>query len=209
MNILSDADRGRLVERYVARFAEHGIDPQTLNVGNPEKYQRQHAVHMRIGPMDGATVLDIGCGLANFYETLTQRSQRVNYIGYDLVAPFITANRQRFPEATFRSIDISRDEIVDRFDYAVMCQVFNNRYNDADNGTVLRAAITKTFLAAARGVTVDMLSSHVNYTEDHLYYFSPEEIFSFAKTLTPYVSLLHNYAEHHFTIQLLKEPAQS
>lgn len=208
MNSLSDDDRGRLVERYVARFAQHGIDPLTLNIGNPEKYQRQHAVHMQIGPMDGVTLLDVGCGLANFYETLNRHAHSVSYIGYDIVEPFVTANRERFPEATFRSIDISRDEIPDRFDYGVMCQVFNNRYKDADNDDVLKAAVTKTFSASTRGVSVDMLSSYVNYTEDHLYYFSPEKIFAFAKTLTPYVSLLHGYAEHHFTVQLLKEPAQ-
>jgi len=90
----------------------------------------------------------------------------------------------------------------------VMCQVFNNKYQDAGNEVVLRAAISKTFAAAACGVSVDMLSSYVNFTEDHLYYFSPEQVFAFAKTLTPYVTLLHGYAERHFTIQLLKEPMQ-
>jgi SAM-dependent methyltransferase len=203
---LSDSDRGRLIERYVTRFAKHGMDPLTLNIGNQQKYQRQHAVHMLIGPLDGATVLDVGCGLANFYETLSQRGRNVSYIGYDVVEPFIEANRERFPKATFRTIDISRDDIVDRFDYAVMCQVFNNKYKDACNDAVLKAAINKTFAAATRGVSVDMLSSYVSFTEDNLYYFSPEQVFAFAKTLTPYVTLLHGYAEHHFTIQLLKGP---
>lgn len=206
MTSLSDKDRAQLIDRYTARFIQHGVDARTLNVGDPEKYARQHAIHASIGPLDGTTILDIGCGLANFYEFIRQRHANVQYIGYDVVEPFIKANQERFTNAQFRLFDISRDAIVDRFDYAIMCQVFNNKYKDADNVDVLRSALTKAFSAADRGVSVDMLSTYVSYRDENLFYYSPEEIFAFAKSLTRYVSLLHGYLDHHFTIQLLKEP---
>lgn len=204
----SDEDRAGLIGRYVARFEEYGIDPRALNVGDPEKYARQHAVHAAIGPLDRATIFDIGCGLANFYEYVRERCPTVRYIGYDVVEPFVQANRERFPEATFRVKDISHDPIADAFDYAVMCQVFNNRYKDADNLEVIRHAIQIAFTAARKGLSVDMLSSYVSYRDDGLFYYEPESTFSFAKTLTPFVSLLHGYLEHHFTLQLFKAPIQ-
>ena len=204
MTSLSDRDRAELIGRYSTRFDRHGVDPRTLNVGNPDKYARQHAVHAAVSRLEGAAILDIGCGLANFYEYLQTRGLNVHYIGYDVVEPFIVANRARFPEATFRLADISRDDIADRCDYVVMCQVFNNKYREANNVAVVEGAIRRAFLAADKAVSIDMLSSYVNRMEDNLFYYSPEQMFGFAKSLTPYVSLLHGYLDHHFTIQLFK-----
>ena len=50
-----------------------------------------------------------------------------------------------------------------------------------------------------------MLSSHVNYQEEHLYYFSPERLFSFAKSLTRFVQVRHDYLPFDFTLYLYKE----
>jgi cephalosporin hydroxylase len=205
---LSDRDRAELVGRYRARFDHHGVDFRSLNVGDPAKYARQHAIHAAVGHLDGTTILDVGCGLAHFYEYLRTQSLNIRYIGYDVVDSFVASNSRRFPEATFRLIDISRDEIADRCDYIVMCQVFNNKYRDADNVTVVEGVIRKAFLATARGVSIDMLSTYVSRREDNLFYYSPEQIFGFAKTLTPYVSLLHGYVEHHFTVQLFKQRSE-
>lgn len=206
MSALSDRDLNQVVERYVARFGQHGDDPRALNIGDSEKYRRQHAVHAAVGNLDGSTVLDIGCGLGYFYDYLRERYSNIRYIGYDVVEPFIAANRKKFPEANFKLVDISRDPIVDNCDYAVMCQVFNNRYKDADNFDILRLAMEKSFAQARKAISIDMLSTYVSYRDDNLYYFSPEKVFSIAKELTPLVSLLHGYLPHHFTIQLFKEP---
>lgn len=206
MTGLSNEDRKQLIGRYVARFQEHGVDGRALNVGDPEKYARQHGIHAAVGPLDRATVLDIGCGLASFYEYIRQRWPSVRYVGYDVVEPFVQVNRERFPDAIFRVQDISRDAIADSFDYAVMCQVFNNKYQDADNVEVIRHAIRNAFAAAQKGVSVDMLSSYVSYRDAGLFYYQPEQMFSFAKSLTPFVSLLHDYLEHHFTLRLYKSP---
>jgi ubiquinone/menaquinone biosynthesis C-methylase UbiE len=205
---LGSDDRNDIIDRYVARLNQHGDDLRTLNVGDVEKYHRQHAVHAAIGPLAGSTVLDVGCGLGHFYEYLRRRCDTVRYVGYDMVEKFIAANREKFPQATFRVADVTRDPIPDRCDYAVMCQVFNNRYKNSDNLEIVRAVLAKTFEHADKAVSVDMLSTYVSYRDEHLYYYSPEEMFSFARTLTPYVSLLHGYLPHHFTLQLFKTPVQ-
>jgi SAM-dependent methyltransferase len=202
---LSDADRNAIAERYAARFAEHGVDLRALNPGDPEKYRRQHEVHASVGDLDGATILDVGCGLAHYYEFLRARGQRVRYIGYDIVAPFLDADRERFPEAEFHLRDVTCKPVLHEADYAVMCQVFNNRYEHADNREVVRTALRATFAKARRGVSIDMLSAYVNYEEPHLFYFSPEEMFAFAKSLTPFVRLRHDYLPHHFTLFLYRE----
>jgi hypothetical protein len=41
-----------------------------------------------------------------------------------------------------------------------------------------------------------------------LVYFSPEEMFGYAKSLTKFVRLRHDYLPHHFTLYLYKEQAE-
>jgi hypothetical protein len=206
VTVIDPTDRDAIVARYAARFAEFGVDARTLNTGKGDKHRIQLDVHAAVGPLAGTTVLDVGCGLAFFYQHLLDHGVRVNYVGYDLVEPFIRTNRERYPDCRFETRDILTDGIVVDPDWVVFCQVFNNRYQKADNEAVVRAALQVAFAAARRGVSIDLLGTHVNYREDHLYYFCPERLFTYAKTLTPFVALRHDYLPFDFTLALYKEP---
>jgi SAM-dependent methyltransferase len=203
--MISDEDRARIVARYVARFKQYGIDIRSLNAGKGNKLHLQHTVHSSIGDLQNKTILDIGCGLASYYEFLKSRGLKVNYIGYDIVEPFIAVNVERFPEAHFEVRDISRDGIAHAADYTVMCQVFNNKYSSVSNDEVVRTAIAQAFAAVSTGVSIDLRTSYVTYREADTHYFSPEEMFSFAKSLTPFVNLRHDYLPFDFTLMLYKK----
>jgi SAM-dependent methyltransferase len=204
---LSEADRDAIIQRYAKRFEEFGIDLKALDVGL--HYDAQHAVHASIGDMQGKTLLDIGCGFGHYYEYLRSKGISVDYVGYDFMAPFIEVDRERFPEATFEVRDVTNDEIVHEADYVVMCQVFNNRYQDADNTEVVKAVVRKAFAAARIGISVDMLSSYVNFRVPEMHYFSPEEMFAFGRTLTPFIKLRNDYAPRHFTLFLYKDAVRT
>jgi ubiquinone/menaquinone biosynthesis C-methylase UbiE len=205
---IPDDDRQKIVDRYARRFEQFGIDNRTLKPGTDEHYRRQHEVHASIGDLNGKVLLDVGCGLANYYLFLRSRGiQLAQYIGYDIVPKFIDVDRERFPEATFALRDVSSEGIGHEADYVVMCQVFNNRFEHADNGEVVRNAIRVAQKAARIGVSIDLLSTYVNYREDFLYYFSPEEMFAYAKSLARFVILRHDYADFHFTLFLYKDQA--
>lgn len=204
---LSAADREAIISRYAERFEAFGVDLRTLDVG--KHYDAQHEVHASIGDLAGTTLLDIGCGLAHYYEYLRGRGIAVQYIGYDFMEKFIAEDRKRYPEATFEVHDATNDPIRHTADYAVMCQVFNNRFSDANNTEVVKAVLRKAFAAVRIGLSIDMISSYVNYQEPDMWYFSPEEMFGFAQTLTPFVRLRHDYAPRHFTLFLFKDPQRS
>jgi SAM-dependent methyltransferase len=208
MTSLSPRDRASIIERYSSRLAAHGVDLKTLNVGDPVKYAKQHAVHAGVGDLEGATVLDVGCGLATYLEFLRSRNVNVKYIGFDIVPPFIEINRERFPECTFEVRDFTAEGCEPLIaDYVTMCQVFNNRYEADNNESVVGAALEKAFAACRRAVSVDMLSTYVNFREPNLAYFSPERMFGVAKAITKYVRLRHDYLPHHFTLFLYRDEA--
>ena len=202
---ISEADRTAIVASYSERLAKHGVAEQTRNPGRGNRRRVQHEVHASVGDLRGKTVLDLGCGLATFYAYLKAQGIHVRYVGYDIVEPFIASNRARFPEASFKLSDVSCDPITDRAGFAILCQVFNNRYAAANNDEVVKHLTAKAFAAVSTAVSLDLRTNYVSYEEPGLYYYSPEEMFSFAKSLTPFVKLRHDYLPYDFTLTLFKE----
>jgi len=202
--VLSDSDKASVIKRYARRFDTHGASLDALNVGNIAKYMRQHEIHYELMPAATQSVTDIGCGIAAFYDFLKEKGSQVAYTGLDIVPAFIQSNKARHPEATFELRDVFAEGLPGTTDHVVMCQVFNNRFHDSDNLAVITRAISIAFADARLSVSLDMLSAHVNYEEPHLYYYDPRTLLAYAKTLTPYVTLRHDYAAHHFTIGLYK-----
>lgn len=202
---LSNFDHTSIVKRYSERFAVHGATVETLNVGSLEKYTRQHEIHYSLMPPGTESVTDVGCGVALFYAFLKRKGRRIVYNGIDIVPAFTESNIRSYPEAAFETRDVFSDGLGSTPDHVVMCQVFNNRFRDSDNLTIIKRAMELTFSASRMSISVDMLSRYVTYEEPHLYYYDPAEVFSFAKKLTPFVTLRHDYTPHHFTVSLYKE----
>lgn len=205
--MIDETDLRAIVERYGRRFQEFGVDLRTLNSGTAERHRLQHSIHASVGPLEGRSVLDVGCGLAHYYEYLRDRGIRLgSYTGIDIVPEFIGANRARFPEARFELQDASADSLGFEADYVVMCEVFNNRYAHASNDAVVKQAIASGFAAARVAMSIDMVGDYVDYRQPEAHYFSPEEMFGYAKSLTRFVALRHDYLPFHFTLFLYKQP---
>ncbi len=206
MVYLSEEEKARVVKRYLDRYAEHGIHVDTLKSGGAEKQFIRHSVHASMFDLAGKHVLDVGCGIGMFYEYLKSLPTKIaSYTGLDIVDPFIESNRVRFPEARFDKVDVFRAPLdAYQADIVFMSQVFNNKYKDADNEEIAREAIRRFFSIARVGLAIDFMTSYVDYTEAELYYFSPEKMLAFAKTMTRTVALRHDYLPFEFTLSLYK-----
>lgn len=206
-SILDPRDAERLVERYRRRIAQHGPTLASLNSGSAEKQRIRHQTHAAALQGERPAVLDIGCGLASFYEHLCGAGIRCEYAGYDIVPEYVEFCRGRFPECRFDLRNFLSEGIAGELDTIVISQVLNNRYEHSDNVRVMQAALRAAFASARVSLSVDMLSSYVDFRAPDLFYYSPEEIFRFAKTLTRRVLLRHDYRPFEFCVQLFHETA--
>jgi SAM-dependent methyltransferase len=202
---MNEADKAEITRRYRDRLQQHGASSQALATGTPERQATRFGVLAGIGDLDGASVLDLGCGFADFYAYLLDRGIRPRYTGYDICPEFIEHARQRFPEARFEVRDVQVDGIPERFDYVISSQTFNNRLAHEDNMKVMQDVLRLSYGASQKGVAIDMMTAHVDFREDRLFYYSPEEIFRFSKTLTKRVLLRHDYPLFEFTVYLYKD----
>lgn len=199
MNFL---DKDIIIERYEKRFSLYGDDVRSLASGTRERQQMRFQVMLDLGIEPGSSILDLGCGLGDFYEFLEENGIDVNYTGYDLSPKFISAARKKYPQADFRIRDIQTDTDSQSFDYIVCTQVFNNNLVHEDVLEVCKDVLSICYKRATKGVAFDFLSTYVDFKQDSLYYYSPHEIFSYCKTLSKRVCLRHDYPLFEFTIYI-------
>ena len=88
------------------------------------------------------------------------------------------------------------------FDYVVCSQVFNFELGGDKNNIFAKDMIRNMYRIARHGVAVDLLTNYVDFKEEHLHYYRPEEILSYAKELTRRVMLRHDYPLFEFCIYL-------
>jgi len=205
--VLDPDDITQVVRRYQQRIAEHGTTFASLNSGSLEKQELRHEVHCCALRGRKPSILEVGCGLGDFYKHLLSHEIECTYHGYDIVPEYITECQRLYPSTEFRLRNIFTEGIDGCYDTIVMSQVLNNRYEKSDNLRVMRRALELAFKHSRISLSVDMLSRYVDFCNPDLFYYSPEEIFGIAKSLAPRVVIRHDYRAFEFCIQIYHEEA--
>lgn len=195
------------IARYRRRFLDHGYGARALGWGSTDQ-QRHRYAQTRLGPIDVAhhTVLDIGCGFGDYRDFLLESSpEAAAYHGWD-VNPDLVAEAAR-RHAHDAGADFAIRNIMDPAllaqvsapvaDVGVMLGVLNfNLGERVDNYAYSELAIRRAWTLVGRALIVDFLSSHrtTSYpAEDWVFYHDPWRMLGFALTLSPRVTLKHDY----------------
>ena len=204
---MNPAERDHVVHRYAERLARLGPVVQALG-WRDEKQQELRFRVMADGcaRLDGASVLDIGCGFGDFFDYLRARGYDVRYAGCDLSPDVLEVARSRHPGLAVERRDILQEPYPPRsFDYVFMSGIFNHRISDNDG--FLRQMLAAAFDACSHGIAANMTTTAVDYEDPQLYYFVPEDVLRYARTLTRRVALRHDYPLYEFTIFLYRDAA--
>jgi SAM-dependent methyltransferase len=200
---MDENDKNLIQKRYKSRLLQYGPSIKALASGTEERRAIRFDILTDIGIKDGVSVLDVGCGLANYYEHLREIGVNVKYTGIDIVPELIQAAQLAHPDLDLQVRDLQEDPFSDSsFDYVVCSQVFNLHYGGGKNDALVRDLMRIMFRTARHGVAIDLLTSYVDFKQEQLHYFQPEEIFSYAKNLTRRVTLRHDYPLFEFCIYL-------
>lgn len=201
-----------LVKAYQDRLAAHGPGSQAVQYADRASHFARFDILADIDP-DMASVLDVGCGLADFCHYLRARGRDATYHGVDLVPEFVahaSAALAGDPKASV-SLGDAEGELPGGYDYAVLSGVFNNAMED--NWSFMTTTLRRMFDAAGRGIAFNAMSSHVDYRDPDLYYVDPMQVFAFCKSeLDGHPVLRHDYVTRpggfpfEFAMYVYKEP---
>jgi SAM-dependent methyltransferase len=199
----------RLKEHYRDLLLRHGDTPAAAQWSSRESQERRFRNLMRVGPIEGARLLDFGCGTGHLATYLAQAGIDVSYTGVDIVPELLETARAKHPRHRFGELAKFAGE---RFDYVLVSGVFNNRQRG--NRAFYQRSVTELFALCDKGLAFNMMSTYVDYRDEQLFYEQPERAFSFVKkNLTPYVNLVHDYdvkpgtVPFEFCIHALRSPA--
>lgn len=189
---------------YTNLVNKYGIDFRSLNWGSKQSQELRFRILSEIGDLNGATVLDVGCGLGDLYEWFNKNSIRINsYKGIDITPAMIEHAQKRFPDVDFEVRDIIKEPLNVRYDYVFASGIF---YLVKNNPTdFMKRMITSLFTHSNIGIGFNSLSAWAEVKEPEEFYANPIEIIDFCRSLTEKIVFRHDYHQADFTIFLYKQ----
>jgi SAM-dependent methyltransferase len=182
---------------------QHGVDPRALDWGSRESQRLRFRVIAGVGPLEGASLLDVGCGQGDFLAWLDEQGIRADYTGVDITPRMIEVARSRFPAARFEVRNLQESPVEERsYDYVVASGIFYLRKTEPV--AFLKATVEQLFRACRRAVVFNSLSSWAGQRDSGEFYADPLETLAFCRTLSPKLAIRHDYHPRDFTAFLYK-----
>jgi len=194
----------RIANFYDNLVKRYGHSPCACDYGRVESQQRKFSIMSQITDYSHATVLDVGCGFADFAEYLSQRFEGVKYHGVDLSRAMIAQARLVRPGLDLRVGNFLELPQNESYDFITANGIFYLLGAQAES--VMFKIISEMVRRSRRGVVFNSLSSWAKIHEKGEYYANPLEVVEKCRKLSPWITLRHDYLPHDFTIFISKEP---
>lgn len=192
---------------YNGRLEEHGSDVRTVGWNSRSDQHLRFEVLCRGLDLRGKRVLDIGCGLGDFIPWAEEKfGSDFDYLGIDLSKGLIASARQRFggPRRRFLEGTIAPGITIGEFDISVLSGTLT--FKTSDNISTMRTILAGAWDCSREAVCSNFMTNYADSELKKNFHYSPEQVFGFAKTLSRFVVLHHDYDLWEFTIQVFREP---
>lgn len=193
-------------ELYTANLTAHGIDSKSVGWKDAASQEMRFDVLSRvIKEGEPFTVNDFGCGYGAMFEYFKRKYPAINaYNGNDISEPMINKARELHPDGNF----LLNDKITTNADYGFVSGTFNVCFK-SDLGE-WRAWITEMLdmihETSRKGFAFNLLTSHVDWKAENLFYAPPTEFFDLCKKrYSRFVTLHHDYPLYEWTISVHKD----
>ncbi len=170
-------------------------------------WKEQKSQHLRFEALiegfrpDHSSVLDVGCGYADFKLFLDRQFTGVSYTGIDIVPGFAHEAAHRFANDRFASFihgDFSTTPMTE-VDYVFCCGALCYRNSDPEFPYKM---IRKIFYTSRIGIAFCMLDSELFPEHPVLTGYSKKEVTKYCRSLTNKVTINDNYLLDDFTIKM-------
>ena len=155
------------------------------------------------------TLLDFGCGLAHFYEYISNRQvNNIRYTGVDLSNKYLSAARSKHPNVEFCNLDVREDDsLLPNYDYIVMNGLFNykGQYSQDEMMEYWLSMITVAFKHCNYGIAFNVMSKIVDWERDDLFHLPFDVLASHvSKNLSRNFVIRHDYGMYEYTTYVYK-----
>ncbi len=204
-----------IVKHYQELYSEHGNAPESVQWADEETQYKRFEILSKISTSIGS-VLDVGCGLGDFYKHLKSIGFSGEYLGVDIVPEFVQECIVLFAsdENAKASLVHLDGELPQGYDYVFASGIFNNKRSD--NFEFMKSTISDMISVAKKGVAFNALSIYVDYKAEDLYYSDPLVVFDYLKRqMGVHPVLKHDYVlsenrfPYEYTMYVHKYPTNN
>ena len=183
-----------------------GDSPKALDWSSSRTQKIRFRVLSEIGQLEGKRILDVGCGLADFYDFLRKNHINVEYTGIDVSEKLILLAKKKYPEINVRVSDVMTDMKLKRYDYVFGSGIHNLKLSDSKQR--LKDILQRMFELCFIGAATNMLNiwyKEKNRIADHIYLADPIEIINYCRSITDYFLFRTDYLPNDFTLFLYRK----
>ncbi len=193
---------------YTDNLKQHGIDSKSVGWPNADDHLlRFDKLLSNVNLSDIESFNDLGSGYGAILDYLSSREKILKtYFAYDISQEMLDAmptdkypktEIQKFLEPYLRTVA----------DFSVASGIFNVRFSESDE--LWHQHILKTLHNlndhSKKGFSFNLLSTYVDFKNDHLCYGDPLFFFDYCKkNFSRYVNLYHDYPLWEWTIVVTK-----
>jgi len=200
---MSNSKALKSISEYYNNLVEkYGHDPRSCDYGHANSQKIKFSVLSEATGYDNKSVLDIGCGFADYCSFLTAGFENVNYTGVDISEGMIKQAKAQHPDIQIELKNVFEDPFDKKFDVVTSNGIFYLLGANAQQ--LMFTFITKMFAMAEEVVAFNSLSTWANDQVASEFYADPSETMEFCRQLTPWVTLRHDYHPRDFTIYMYK-----
>lgn len=191
------------LDPYRAAARRHGGGFGSLLWASTTTQAARFEAFVRLRSPKGLSVLDVGCGRADFLDFCLARDVApADYVGIEAVPALADAAvAKRLPNVTIRRADFVQQP-TSMF-VAADVVIFSGSLNTLDPAQ-FRSTLQRAFDATAETLIFNYLCSPNLAASSYLYWHRAADVLSFARTLSAKVTHLDDYLEGDATVAITK-----
>lgn len=194
-------DIRRTASYFAERLDQFGTGIRALDYGSRGNQQARFEILLSACDYRGKRVLDVGCGLGDFGVLLGERVPDAQYVGIDICERMIDEVNQRGLDA--HHLDILAPHQPPTGDIVIANGIFY--LLEGEREQKMERLIARMFELASEVLVFTSLSNWKPVDDDDAEFRAdPVRVLEFCRTLSPMVSLRHDYLPHDFCITLRK-----
>jgi ubiquinone/menaquinone biosynthesis C-methylase UbiE len=205
---MNKIDKKIYLERYNKRLEEFAHSPKTLGWSNDKEKQflrfKIALESLRFSSKPIKSVLDIGCGFGDMGgEFMKNNYPNVRYTGIDINENLINEGKKLFPSLDLRVGNILEMNI-EKYDLVCASGVFNYAMKRENQIEYMRELVNRFYQLSTNLVSIDFLSTYVDFKHEGSYHTEIENIFDIAKKLSKRVVVRNDYLDFEYCVYIIK-----
>ena len=194
-----------LATHFDKQCQKHGNSPKAVGWFSEYTQYQRYIVLSMMGDWHNKSILDVGCGQADFHTFCLQENIATNYTGIDISQEMIQIAKTTHPKAELIQTDFFKFKPHQTYDFVIGSGLFS--YKRWHTQRTIKKGIKKMLKMANIAVGINFLSTYTSKKDQQrsLNYFSPEKMMTLALTLSPYVEIKHHYLPNDFTVIIYKK----